>query len=97
MMITILSGGTDRKLIQFENIVDAEDINIIVNTVKNDYFSEFIFLQILMLCFIHFKILLTDLWYGIKDDAFITNERLSEIILQVIENRDKDQFKKLYY
>lgn len=99
MMITILSGGTGTpKLIQgLKNIVDAEDINIIVNTVENDYFSGvYVSADIDTVLYTLSDIINEDLWYGIKDDTFITNERLSEIgSPELLRIGDKDRSTKI--
>ena len=99
MMITILSGGTwTPKLIQgLKNIVDAEDINIIVNTVENDYFSGvYVSADIDTVLYTLSDIINEDLWYGIKDDTFITNERLSEIgSPELLRIGDKDRSTKI--
>ena len=98
-MITILSGGTGTpKLIQgLKNIVDAEDINIIVNTVENDYFSGvYVSADIDTVLYTLSDIINEDLWYGIKDDTFITNERLSEIgSPELLRIGDKDRSTKI--
>ena len=99
MIITILSGGTGTpKLIQgLKNIVDAEDINIIVNTVENDYFSGvYVSADIDTVLYTLSDIINEDLWYGIKDDTFITNERLSEIgSPELLRIGDKDRSTKI--
>ncbi|WP_413862263.1 2-phospho-L-lactate transferase [Methanobrevibacter sp. UBA417] len=98
-MITILSGGTGTpKLIQgLKNIVDAEDINIIVNTVENDYFSGvYVSADIDTVLYTLSDIINEDLWYGIKDDTFITNERLGEIgSPELLRIGDKDRSTKI--
>jgi LPPG:FO 2-phospho-L-lactate transferase len=99
MIITILSGGTGTpKLIQgLKNIVDAEDINIIVNTVENDYFSGvYVSADIDTVLYTLSDIINEDLWYGIKDDTFITNERLGEIgSPELLRIGDKDRSTKI--
>ncbi len=99
MIITILSGGTGTpKLIQgLKNIVDAKDINIIVNTVENDYFSGvYVSADIDTVLYTLSDIINEDLWYGIKDDTFITNERLSEIgSPELLRIGDKDRSTKI--
>lgn len=98
-MITILSGGTGTpKLVQgLKNVVNPKDINIIVNTVENDYFSGvYVSADIDTVLYTLSDIINEDLWYGIKDDTFITNERLSEIgSPELLRIGDKDRSTKI--
>jgi LPPG:FO 2-phospho-L-lactate transferase len=98
-MITILSGGTGTpKLIQgLKNLVNPEDINIIVNTVENDYFSGvYVSADIDTVLYTLSDLINEELWYGIKDDTFITNERLAEIgSPELLRIGDKDRSTKI--
>ncbi|WP_296876065.1 2-phospho-L-lactate transferase [uncultured Methanobrevibacter sp.] len=81
-MITVLSGGTGTpKLIQgIKEIVDPSDLTIIVNTLENDYFSGvYVSADIDTVMYTMADMINDETWYGVKDDTFITNERLAEI------------------
>lgn len=81
-MITILSGGTGTpKLIQgIKNIHDPENLNIIVNTAENDYFSGFyVAADIDTVFYTLADKINNETWYGIKEDTFITNETLAKL------------------
>jgi LPPG:FO 2-phospho-L-lactate transferase len=81
-MITILSGGTGTpKLIQgVKEIYDPIDLNIIVNTLENNYFSGFyVAADIDTVLYTLSGNINDEAWYGIKDDTFITNEKLAEL------------------
>ncbi len=80
-MITVLSGGTGTpKLIQgIKEIIDPSLINVIVNTVENDYFSGvYVTPDIDTVLYTMSDLINDDTWYGLKDDTFITNEKLNE-------------------
>ena len=81
-MITVLSGGTGTpKLLQgLKEIVDLSELNIIVNTLENDYFSGvYVSADIDTVLYTMSDMINDELWYGVKDDTFITHERLEEI------------------
>jgi len=81
-MITILSGGTGTpKLIQgIKEIHSPADLNIIVNTVENDYFSGvYVAADIDTVLYTLADKINDKTWYGIKDDTFITHEKLKEL------------------
>lgn len=81
-MITVLSGGTGTpKLLQgIKELVDEEDLNIIVNTLENDYFSGvYVSADIDTVLYTMTDMINDELWYGVKGDTFVTNERLAEI------------------
>ncbi|MEE1134376.1 MAG: 2-phospho-L-lactate transferase [Methanobrevibacter sp.] len=81
-MITVLSGGTGTpKLLQgIKEIVDPSDLTIIVNTLENDYFSGvYVSADIDTVMYTMADMINDETWYGVKDDTFITNERLAEI------------------
>ena len=81
-MITVLSGGTGTpKLLQgIKEIVNPEDLSIIVNTLENDYFSGvYVSADIDTVLYTMADMINDELWYGVKNDTFITNERLAEL------------------
>ncbi len=81
-MFTVLSGGTGTpKLLQgLKEIVNPEDLTIIVNTLENDYFSGvYVSADIDTVLYTMSDMINDELWYGVKDDTFITHERLEEI------------------
>ena len=81
-MITVLSGGTGTpKLLQgLKEIVDPEELTIIVNTLENDYFSGvYVSADVDTVLYTMSDMINDELWYGVKGDTFVTNERLNEI------------------
>lgn len=81
-MITVLSGGTGTpKLLQgIKEIVDVKDLSIIVNTLENDYFSGvYISADIDTVLYTMADMINDETWYGVKNDTFVTNERLAEL------------------
>ncbi len=81
-MITVLSGGTGTpKLLQgLKEIVDPSELTIVVNTLENDYFAGvYVAADIDTVLYTMSDMINEEFWYGIKDDTFITHERLEEI------------------
>ena len=81
-MITVLSGGTGTpKLLQgIKEIINPKDLTIIVNTLENDYFSGvYVSADIDTVLYTMSDMINEEFWYGVKDDTFITHERLEEI------------------
>lgn len=81
-MITVLSGGTGTpKLLQgIKEITDPCDLTIIVNTLENDYFSGvYVSADIDTVLYTMADMINDELWYGVKNDTFITHDRLEEI------------------
>ena len=81
-MICVLSGGTGTpKLLQgMVKVVNPEDITVIVNTVENNYFSGvYVAPDLDTVLYTLAGIINEDTWYGVKDDSFITHDRLKEI------------------
>ena len=81
-MITVLSGGTGTpKLLQgIKAIVETKDLSIIVNTLENDYFSGvYVSADIDTVLYTMADMINDETWYGVKNDTFITNERLAEL------------------
>ena len=82
IMITVLSGGTGTpKLLQgLKEIVDAKDLTIVVNTLENDYFSGvYVSADIDTVLYTMSDMINDEFWYGVKDDTFITHDRLEEL------------------
>jgi LPPG:FO 2-phospho-L-lactate transferase len=81
-MITIFSGGTGTpKLLEgLKKVSDPKNLNVIVNTLENDYFSGvYVAADIDSVMYTLAGIINYETWYGIKDDTFITHETLKEI------------------
>ena len=81
-MITVLSGGTGTpKLLQgIKEIVNPKDLTIIVNTLENDYFSGvYVSADIDTVLYTMADMINDELWYGVKDDTFITHDKLEEL------------------
>ena len=81
-MITVLSGGTGTpKLLQgLKEIVDPSELTIIVNTLENNYFSGvYVSADIDTVLYTMADMINEEVWYGVKDDTFITHERLKEL------------------
>lgn len=81
-MITILSGGTGTpKLIQgIKELYNEEEINIIVNTLENNYFSGvYVAADIDTVLYTLADMINDETWYGVKGDTFVTNEQLNEL------------------
>lgn len=98
-MITILSGGTGTpKLIQgIKEVHDPADLNIIVNTIENDYFSGvYVAADIDTVLYTLSDKINDETWYGIKDDTFITNEKLKELDCpELLRIGDQDRATKI--
>ena len=81
-MITVLSGGTGTpKLLQgLKEIIDPEELTVIVNTLENDYFSGvYVSADIDTVLYTMADMINDEVWYGVKDDTFITHNRLKEL------------------
>lgn len=81
-MITVLSGGTGTpKLLQgLKEMVNPNELTIIVNTLENDFFSGvYVSADIDTVLYTMSDMINEELWYGVKNDTFITHERLEEI------------------
>ncbi|MEE1335465.1 2-phospho-L-lactate transferase [Methanobrevibacter sp.] len=81
-MITVLSGGTGTpKLLQgLKEIVDPKDLTIVVNTLENDYFSGvYVSADIDTVLYTMSDRINDEFWYGVKNDTFITHDRLEEL------------------
>ncbi len=81
-MISVLSGGTGTpKLLQgMVRVVNPKNITVIVNTLENDYFSGvYVAPDVDTVIYTLAGIINEETWYGVKDDSFITHDRLKEI------------------
>ena len=81
-MITVLSGvtGTPKLLQGLKEVVDPSDLTIIVNTLENDYFSGvYVSADIDTVLYTMADMINDEFWYGVKNDTFITHERLEEL------------------
>ncbi|AUB55033.1 2-phospho-L-lactate transferase [Methanobacterium subterraneum] len=98
-MISILSGGTGTpKLLQgIVKLVNPEDITVIVNTVENDYFSGvYVAPDVDTVLYTLAGIINEDTWYGVRDDSFITHDRLKEIgCPETLKIGDRDRAMKI--
>lgn len=98
-MITVLSGGTGTpKLLQgIKEIIDPSELTIVVNTLENDYFAGvYVSADIDTVLYTMSDLINDELWYGIKDDTFITHERLEEIgCSELLRIGDKDRATKI--
>ena len=98
-MITVLSGGTGTpKLLQgLKEIIDPSELTIVVNTLENDYFAGvYVSADIDTVLYTMSDLINDELWYGIKDDTFITHEQLEEIgCPELLRIGDKDRATKI--
>lgn len=81
-MITVLSGGTGTpKLLQgLKEIYDPANMNIIVNTLENDYFSGvYVSADVDTVLYTMADMINEEFWYGVRNDTFVTHERLKEL------------------
>ena len=99
-MITVLSGGTGTpKLLQgLKEIVDPRELTIIVNTLENNYFSGvYVSADIDTVLYTMADMINEEVWYGVKDDTFITHERLKELGHdELLRIGDIDRATKIY-
>ena len=98
-MISVLSGGTGTpKLLQgVVKLVNPQDITVIVNTVENEYFSGvYVAPDVDTVLYTLAGIINEDTWYGVKDDSFITHDRLKEIgCPETLKIGDRDRAMKI--
>ena len=81
-MITVFSGGTGTpKLLQgLKEIVNPSDLTIIVNTLENNFFSGvYVSADIDTVLYTMSDMINDEFWYGVKNDTFITHDRLEEL------------------
>lgn len=80
--MTVLSGGTGTpKLLQgLKELYNPSEMNIIVNTLENDYFSGvYVSADVDTVLYTMADMINEEFWYGVKNDTFITHERLKEL------------------
>ncbi|MGL6298897.1 MAG: 2-phospho-L-lactate transferase CofD family protein, partial [Methanobacteriaceae archaeon] len=98
-MISVLSGGTGTpKLLQgIKEIYDNSKINVIVNTVENDYFSGvYVAPDVDTVLYTLSDMINSETWYGIKNDSFITHESLEKLgTPELLRIGDKDRGLKI--
>ncbi len=98
-MITVLSGGTGTpKLIQgIKEVMDPALINIIVNTVENDYFSGvYVAPDIDTVLYTLANLINQETWYGLNGDTFITHDKLKELgASELLKIGDQDRALKI--
>ncbi|RAP45367.1 MAG: 2-phospho-L-lactate transferase [Methanosphaera sp. rholeuAM6] len=98
-MITVLSGGTGTpKLLQgIKEVVCEEDINVVVNTLENNYFSGvYVSADIDTVLYTMSNLINDDVWYGRKDDTFITHNELEMLgYHEKLRLGDKDRALKI--
>ena len=81
-MITVFSGGTGTpKLLQgLKEVIDPSELTIVVNTVENEYFSGvYVSADIDTVLYTMSDMINDELWYGVKNDTFITHDQLEKI------------------
>ena len=98
-MITILSGGTGTpKLLQgIKEVVKAEELNVIVNTLENNYFSGvYVSADIDTVMYTLSDLINDETWYGRKDDTFYTHDTLEKLgFHETLRIGDKDRGLKI--
>ena len=98
-MISVLSGGTGTpKLLQgMVQVWNPEDITVIVNTIENDYFSGvYVAPDVDTVIYTLAGLINEDTWYGVREDSFITHERLKEIgCPETLKIGDRDRALKI--
>lgn len=98
-MITVLSGGTGTpKLLQgLKEIIDPSELTIVVNTLENDYFAGvYVSADIDTVLYTMSDLINDELWYGIKNDTFITHDQLEKIgCSELLRIGDKDRATKI--
>lgn len=98
-MITVLSGGTGTpKLLQgIKEVVDEKELNIVVNTLENNYFSGvYVAADIDTVLYTMSDRINEKTWYGLKDDTFHTHEQLKKYgFNEILRIGDKDRALKI--
>lgn len=99
-MITVLSGGTGTpKLLQgIKEVVDTDELNVIVNTLENNYFSGvYVAADIDTVLYTMSDMINEKTWYGLKDDTFHTHEQLKKYgFNETLRIGDKDRALKIH-
>lgn len=98
-MITVLSGGTGTpKLLQgIKEVVAPDELNIIVNTLENNYFSGvYVSADIDTVLYTLSDLIDDETWYGRKDDSFTTHDTLKKLgFNETLRIGDKDRALKI--
>lgn len=98
-MITVFSGGTGTpKLLQgIKQVFPEEELNIVVNTLENDFFSGvYVSADIDTVLYTMCDLINEETWYGRKDDTFTTHETLKKLgYEEVLRIGDKDRALKI--
>ena len=98
-MITVLSGGTGTpKLLQgIKEVVCGDELNIVVNTLENNYFSGvYVAADIDTVLYTLSDMINEKTWYGMKDDTFHTHEQLKKYgFNETLRIGDKDRALKI--
>ncbi|MBQ6220958.1 MAG: 2-phospho-L-lactate transferase [Methanosphaera sp.] len=98
-MISVLSGGTGTpKLLQgIKEVVPEEKLNIVVNTLENNYFSGvYVSADIDTVLYTMSDLINDELWYGRKDDTFFTHDELKRLGFdETLRIGDKDRALKI--
>ncbi len=99
-MITVLSGGTGTpKLLQgIKEVINPEELNIVVNTLENNYFSGiYVAADIDTVLYTMSDLINEDTWYGRKDDTFHTHDELKKLGFdETLRIGDKDRALKIH-
>ena len=98
-MITVLSGGTGTpKLLQgLIKETNPNDINVIVNTLENNYFSGvYVSADIDTVLYTLSGLINEETWYGQKNDTFTTHNQLKKLgYEEILKIGDKDRALKI--
>lgn len=98
-MITVFSGGTGTpKLLQgIKSIVSDDELNVVVNTLENDYFSGvYVSADVDTVLYTMCDLINEDCWYGRRDDTFHTHDTLKELGFdEELRIGDKDRALKI--
>lgn len=98
-MITVFSGGTGTpKLLQgIKDVIKEDELNIVVNTLENDYFSGvYVSGDIDTVLYTMCDLINEKYWYGRKDDTFTTHDTLKKLgFNELLRIGDKDRALKM--
>jgi len=98
-VITVFSGGTGTpKLLQgIKRVIPEDELNIVVNTLENNFFSGvYVSADIDTVLYTMCDLINEETWYGRKDDTFTTHETLAELGLEeTLRIGDKDRALKI--
>lgn len=98
-MITVFSGGTGTpKLLQgIKEVFPEQDLNVVVNTLENNFFSGvYVSADIDTVLYTMSNLINEEYWYGRKDDTFTTHETLKKLgFNELLRIGDKDRALKI--